>query len=150
MINNAIQLATARLGVVPFFVMFLLMVSPAQVFAQTACEEGVEGESALSGHYCEVRTFDFSVDDALTIETSDNVEVAVAKEERSRTYVVATLRAYASSDEAAEAIIRDVFIKVRKGQVSTSGPELDNEARWIVTYAVLSPKATNVTITGAR
>jgi hypothetical protein len=95
---------------------------------------------------CEVRELMLPATGALAVDASPNGSIRVTGEDRRRDVQVrATVQAWASDEAEAQRIATEVVIS-SDGVVRADGPESRGRAGWSVSYEVLVPRETDLTL----
>lgn len=108
------------------------------------CEEGNWG--GRGERHCEVRTFDLAATGSLEVDASPNGGVTVTGWDRNQVQVVALVRTNASTLADAEALAREVQVRVEPVTIRSDGPRVRRGAGWTVSYQIRVPNRGNLDV----
>jgi hypothetical protein len=126
----------------------LLVASAVDAQDGSECDEnrwwGWRGGPA--GRVCEVRELALPSGDRLSVDAGQNGSIRVAGENRRDVAVRAVVQAWAYDQAEAERIAAAVDVAVDSGVVQAQGPEQRGRAGWSVSYRVLAPRDTDLSL----
>ena len=129
-----------------------LSLAAVPLFAQRAshddgyarCRDRYRGDDSRA-HYCEIRDTGFKAGGAVSVEPGENGAIRVSGWDRDSVAVTAKVQAQARTDEAAQAIAREVRITASGGSIRADGPATSGRESWSVSFDVRVPLRTDLT-----
>jgi len=109
-----------------------------------SCRDRDWGDDARA-HFCEIRNTGFKAGGAVSVDPGANGAILVEGWDRDSVAVIAQVRAQARTDEAAQAIGRQVRITASGGTIRAEGPATADRSGWSVSFHVMVPRRTDLT-----
>jgi DUF4097 and DUF4098 domain-containing protein YvlB len=107
-------------------------------------------QTGHGGHlvrHCEMREQTIPSGGRLAIDASPNGGIHVKGWTRNDVLVRARVETGAPSDQEARAIAAQVFLQAAAGHVAATGPAMENEHHWSVSYEVFVPQRSDLSVT---
>lgn len=103
-------------------------------------------ESRRRVPHCEIKNTGYhqAPGGLLTAEPNQNGGVSIRGWDRDSVHVQARIRTVARTEEEARALSEQIRIVTERGTIRASGPSLDRDANWNVSFVVYVPRRTNV------
>ena len=96
-------------------------------------------------HYCEIRTAGFKAGQAVSVDPGENGAIRVEGWDRDSVGITVKVQATARTDEAAQALARQVRITAADGTIRAEGPATSGREWWSVSFDVTVPRRTDLT-----
>src|SRR5688572_24637810 len=105
-----------------------------------------EYESRRRVAHCEIKNTGYRqvAGGLLTAEPNQNGGVSIRGWDRDSVHVQARIRTVARTEDAARALSEQIRILTERGNVRASGPSLDRDANWHVSFIIYVPRRTDV------
>jgi DUF4097 and DUF4098 domain-containing protein YvlB len=131
------------------FFALMLATAPALLGQQNEedwLEECRDYESSRRVPYCEIRSSGYrqAAGGLLTAEPNQNGGVTIRGWDRDSVHVQARIRAVARTESEAREIAEQVRVTTEPGTIRASGPSLERNANWNVSFVVYVPRRTDV------
>lgn len=95
--------------------------------------------------FCEIRNAGFKGGGAVSVDPGGNGAIRIEGWDRDSVAVIVKVQAQARTDEAAQAIAREVRITAEGGTIRADGPATSGRNWWSVSFDVMVPSRTDLT-----
>ncbi len=113
------------------------------------CRDNARGEDRP--RYCEERTMGAHAGGGpITVDGGQNGGARVTGWDRDSIDVIARIQTNAHSEDEARALAHDISISVSNGTIHADGPSSHGGASWSVSFDVMVPRASDLTITAVN
>ncbi|MDB4906571.1 MAG: hypothetical protein JWO05_1355 [Gemmatimonadetes bacterium] len=93
---------------------------------------------------CEVRAYGLHASKSLDIKPGPNGGVRVHGWDRDSVAIFALVQAQAESESDANALIKDVAVKIADGKIDTDGPRTRRRQNWSVSFEIMVPRSQDI------
>ena len=130
-----------------FVVTALLAASAANAQDDSECDEERWGNwrGRPAGRVCEVRELTLPAGGTLTVDARQNGSIRVVGENRRDVQLRAIVQAWGRDEAEAQSIASAVNVRT-DGEVRADGPSREGRAGWSVSYRVLVPRETDLSL----
>ena len=118
----------------------------APLLAQTPCAENENWGNRDRASHCEIREYTLADTGRLTVDAGTNGGVRVTGADRSNVLVRARVQTNATTPEEAKALSTEVKVQATPGMVRADGPANLKDRGWAVSYEVLVPRRSGLTL----
>jgi len=128
--------------------LLLITLAAATAFAQTkslTCDNDNNRNDRLVSS-CEVREQTIAYGGRLSVDGGTNGGVSIKGWDNASVLVRSKVQTYGVDDGAAKALASQVHINWSAGQVSATGPEMNHDGNWSVTYEVFVPRNADLSL----
>lgn len=113
------------------------------------CRE--HAEDSDRPQYCEQRTFGARpTGGTITVDGGENGGARVAGWDRDSIDIIAHVQTNARTEDDAQALAKAITVTVSNGTIRADGPPAHHDASWSVSFDVLVPRASNLSITAVN
>jgi DUF4097 and DUF4098 domain-containing protein YvlB len=114
--------------------------------AQAPCPESSSRDNGKRAHHCEIREYTVADTGRFSADSGQNGGIKVTSADRSNVLIRARVQTSAQTAEAAKALSGQIRVQAAPGSVSAEGPAMNRESGWGVSYEVVVPRQSGLTL----